>query len=402
MTSPDSSPSPGSGPTESTDPFPDAEPRLSRFDHEGLAPVFFAVLFIGCGLALLYVLKEFFTDVVLGFVLVGLFGGVYRRLVSWLGGRRWLASAAVTGLVLIAILVPLVGLVITIVQDAAGAYQSAVASSAVTSITEDVGTRLQRMLAEVGIGFSPEHLRTLVLKAAQGIQGVAVGWGSALLGNTLSAVVHFAVILIVVFYTLVDGESFKAFAFELSPLPDDEDAVIVETFKKVAAGVVVGNGLGSALQGLLGGLAMAVVGLSSPVLWGSVMAIAAFLPLVGISAVVLPASAYLALQGRPWVALGFFAFCTIQGLIVENVVKTKLIGSRMRMHDLLVFLCVLGGVAAFGVAGLVYGPLIAMLFITLNSLYRQRYRPQLAQRYVLAHPMQNIQKSPLGSEAGHR
>jgi predicted PurR-regulated permease PerM len=243
------------------------------------------------------------------------------------------------------------------------------------------------MLAEVGISFAPGQLRALVLEAARGIQGVAVSWGSALLGNTLAAVVHFAVILIVVFYTLVDGERFKEFAFELSPLPDDEDAAIVETFKKVAAGVVVGNGLGSGLQGLLGGLAMTVVGLSSPVLWGSVMAVSAFLPLVGISVVVVPASAYLALQGRPWVALGFLAFCTIQGLFVENVVKTKLIGSRMRMHDLLVFLCILGGVAAFGVVGLVYGPLIAMLFITFNSLYRQRYRPQLAQRYAQTHPM---------------
>lgn len=395
MTEDHSAPPSSSPNSHAVEPVSDAEPRLNRFDREGLAPVFFGTLFIGCGLALLYVLQSFIADVVVGFIQVALFGGLYRRLVVVFGGRRWLASALVTSLVLVAILVPLAALIATIVQDAAAAYQSAIGSSELGSLTGGAGARVQHALAGVGINFSPEHAQRLILEAAQGIQSVVVEWGSALLGNTLAAVLHFAVILVVVFYTLVDGDRFKDFAFELSPLPNDEDALIVDTFKKVAAGVVVGNGLGSALQGLLGGLAMVVVGLPSAVLWGSVMAVSAFLPLVGVSVVVVPASAYLVLQGHTWKAIGFFVFCTLQGLIIENVVKTKLIGSQMRMHDLLVFLSVLGGVSAFGVVGLVYGPLIAMLFMTLNSLYRQRYRPQLALRFVQRHPLPRAKSESL-------
>jgi len=122
------------------------------------------------------------------------------------------------------------------------------------------------------------------------------------------------------------------------------------------------------------------VGIHSAVLWGVVMTIFAFLPLVGITVVTLPAALLLYFDGRGGEAFLFFAFCTAQGLIIENVVKTRLMGSAMRMHDLLVFLSILGGISAFGVIGLIYGPLLAMFFITLSDLYFRHYRPHLALR----------------------
>lgn len=355
------------------------------FDREGLAPGFFAVLFIGCGLSLVYVIKDFVADLVIAFILVGIFGGIYERVKGGLGGRRWLASGIVTTLMLVVLLVPLSALAYTIVHDAAKAYDSLVEAVMATGGPAGLGVWLDEGVARLGVQFSQKDLQSLMLEAAQGIRALAMSWGSALVSNTLTAVIDFTIIIVLVFYLLVDGERLKIFAFELSPLPDDEDALIVDTFKKVAKGVVIGNGVGSALQGLLGGLAMSVVGISSPVLWGAVMAVFAFLPLVGISIVVIPASIVLAVQERYVAAVTFFSFCTLQGLVIENLIKTRLIGSQMRMHDLLVFLSILGGIATFGIVGLVYGPLIAMLFMTLSDLYSHRYRPRLARRYARSH-----------------
>ena len=98
--------------------------------------------------------------------------------------------------------------------------------------------------------------------------------------------------------------------------------------------------------------------------------------------VTIPATIVLFLEGKALVAVLFLAFCTAQGLFIENVVKTRLMGSAMRMHDLLVFLSVLGGIGSFGLIGLVYGPLCAMLFIALADLYANRYRPRLALRFA--------------------
>lgn len=180
--------------------------------------------------------------------------------------------------------------------------------------------------------------------------------------------------LVVTFYMLIDGHRLRVFVRQLSPFARDDHELIIDKFKEVARGILVGNGIGSAIQGLLGGIAMAVVGLPAPVFWGAVMTVLAFLPIVGISFVVLPATAYLALTGRYAAAIGFFLFCAVQALIVENPVKARLIGRRARMHDLPAFIGIIGGLAVFGVQGLLFGPLIVALFLTLTELYRERYR----------------------------
>jgi predicted PurR-regulated permease PerM len=127
---------------------------------------------------------------------------------------------------------------------------------------------------------------------------------------------------------------------------------------------------------------MAVVGLPSPVLWGTVMAIAAFVPVAGVSIVVIPAGIYLMLDGRTADGLIFMAVCLTLALVLENVLKTKLMGVGVHVHAVLIFLGVLGGLAAFGVLGLLYGPLIVALFLTLTELYMTHYRPQFAQHWA--------------------
>lgn len=216
----------------------------------------------------------------------------------------------------------------------------------------------------------------------RGIAGSAATLGGALVTNVDAIAFHLITVLVMVFYIRVDGERLRKFIYQLSPLPDHEDALLEDTFRKMTRGVVMGQGLGSVLQDALGGVSFIVVGIPQPILWGTVMAIAAFLSLVGVTAVALPAGIGLFIAGHPIAAVGVVMFNFIQGSTIENVVKTKLIGSAMRMHDLLVFLAMLGGIAAFGNLGLVYGPLIAMLFMTLTDLYLRVYRPKFSWRYA--------------------
>jgi predicted PurR-regulated permease PerM len=146
--------------------------------------------------------------------------------------------------------------------------------------------------------------------------------------------------------------------------------------------VLIGNGVGSVVQGIVGGIAMMLVGLPSPVLWGTVMSIAAFLPVFGVSVVVIPAGIYLILQGQTAEGVAFIAICLSVALVLENVLKTKLMGFGVRVHDVPLFLGILGGLAGFGLLGLLYGPLIVALFLTLTDLYMSHYRPQFAARFA--------------------
>lgn len=95
---------------------------------------------------------------------------------------------------------------------------------------------------------------------------------------------------------------------------------------------------------------------------------------------VLPIALYLVMTGKVVAGVVFGSFGILQSLILDNIVKTRLIGSQARMHDLLVFLSILGGLGAFGPIGILYGPLLAVAFLTFADLYRRTYRHVAAER----------------------
>ena len=370
----------GTAPTSGIPSVMSTSKSISLFDTEALAPIFFGLLFFCTAVGVYYVMQIFVADLVIAFILIGLCTRIFEWLRARLGGHKWIASALVTLGISLLLFLPLLGLGYMIAEDAADSYIK------VSSIFDGRGgTFSEQMFSLVESSHLPITRETLfdyVDRLVIALQQVAVDFGTQLFSNILAITIHGATVLVMVFYMLVDGSRVRKFFFALSPLPDDEDALILETFRKVSRGVIVGNGLGSLLQGVLGGIAMGVVGFSAPIFWGAVMTLFAFLPLVGVSVVAIPASLVLVVQGRTPEAIGFFSFCILQGLFVENVVKTKLMGSAMRMHDLLVFMSILGGMSAFGVLGIIYGPLIMMLFSTLHDLYDRRYRPQMARRFA--------------------
>lgn len=335
------------------------------------APIFFAFLFVATTGMLVFVLRGFLGDLLVAFILVGLVRKPYEWLLPRLSKNQWLASGIITLLVAMVIVVPLAALGYTIASEAIAFYGTS------DTLLRKGGTLVDRALAgaqDLGISVSKEALLTRVGGFVRTLERASVAAGGAVLSNIVGMTMHLLTVLVMVFYIRVDGERLRRFLYALSPLPDHEDALLEDTFRRVARGVVVGQGLGSAIQGVLGGLSFWIAGVASPILWGSIMAVAAFLPLLGVTFVAIPAGIWLYLSGKPIAAIGVIVFNVVQGTIIDNVAKTKLIGSSMRMHDLLVFLSMLGGIAAFGIMGLLYGPLIAMLFITLNDLYRKVYR----------------------------
>jgi predicted PurR-regulated permease PerM len=239
-----------------------------------------------------------------------------------------------------------------------------------------VGRHAQRLGNMLGVKYTPEAFRASAADAAGSIASFLSTQLNSLLANVFAALYHFALMLVVVFFGLVDGPAIKRRVFDLSPLPDSEEERIVLTFRNVGGAILLGNGVGSVLQGALGGVAMAFAGLPSPLFWGAVMAVFAFLPLLGIHAVSLPATLYLLMRGRVTAAIAFFAFCLIESVLIENLLKPRLMGSRMQMHSMLIFFAVLGGIASFGLVGLLYGPLIAAFFLTVIDLYERSYREQ--------------------------
>jgi predicted PurR-regulated permease PerM len=128
------------------------------------------------------------------------------------------------------------------------------------------------------------------------------------------------------------------------------------------------------IQGVLGGGLFAVFGLNSPFLWGVIIALSAFLPIVGSGVVFLPTAALLLLKGRTVTGIIFIVFFVVLFGSIEYVFKPRLVGNRVRMHTLLVFLSLLGGLNLFGALGIIYGPLVVTGFLTLTDIYFSSYQ----------------------------
>jgi predicted PurR-regulated permease PerM len=128
----------------------------------------------------------------------------------------------------------------------------------------------------------------------------------------------------------------------------------------------------SCLQGLLGGLMFWWLGLSAPLLWGVVMALLAVVPVLGAFVVWIPAALFLALEGS-W---GKALILTLWGMIVvgtiDNLLRPILVGNRLKLHTVLAFMSVVGGLILFGPAGLILGPVALTVTTVLLEIWPSR------------------------------
>jgi predicted PurR-regulated permease PerM len=321
-------------------------------------------------------LWPFLSILVLAFVLTGTFYPVYRLLAKKM--QPVLASVITCAIIFLVVFLPLVFLIGALSKEAYSLYLMGT-SAAMDQDLKDflqnsrIVERIEGFLANYDIKLGAEHLNNGLTELGRSVGLFLYEQVSAIASNVLKFLVNFAFMLLVIFFLLIDGQKLITFLVELSPLPEDQDRKLMEKFHEMASVVLVVNGISGLIQGSLGGAVFAVFGLSSPLLWGSIMAILAFFPIVGIAVVFIPASVYLFLKGRMAAGIFFFIFYLVVSSVIEYVIKPKLVGNKVRIHTLLVFVSVLGGLKVFGILGIIYGPLVITAFLTLTDIYRSSY-----------------------------
>ncbi len=237
--------------------------------------------------------------------------------------------------------------------------------------------KVQTLLDGYGVSFKTDDLinnladfaRTLALF----FYNKASGWAA----NIFNFFIDFALMILVMFFLMIDYDRLVKFVMEISPLPAEQENQLIDKFQKIAQAIMVGNGICGLIQGFLGGLLFAYFQLGSPILWGGIMAVMAFLPIVGIGIILLPTALIFLLKGSIGKAIFTAAFYFILSMSIEYLLKPKLVGRQVKMHTLVVFLSIIGGLSTFGVLGIVYGPLIITAFLTLADIYLKNYAHQV-------------------------
>ena len=182
--------------------------------------------------------------------------------------------------------------------------------------------------------------------------------------------VNFFFMLLILFFLFIDGPRLTAAAYEALPFPKDIEKDIAGRLNEVIKVLIVGNILLAILQGVVVGTAFAAAGLHAPLLWGMVAAFFSLIPVVGTAVVWVPAAVYLAAVDRYAAAALLGAWCFILFLLLEDVVKPKILGERLRLHPLIFFFLLLGSLQAFNLPGVIIGPILMTLLYSFWEIYK--------------------------------
>lgn len=338
---------------------------------------FFLALFLVSAFLLGRLFWPFISAIILAAVVTSIFKPVYVLLTRKISPL--FSSLLTCALIFFILFIPTVFFVGILSKEAYGLYlmgKGAVISDQIKQIleTSKILDKINLILSNFNLEITGEELNKGISELGKVVGLFLYQQASSIASNIFKFFVYFFFMLLIIYYLLRDGDKLISFIIDLSPLPEEQDQKLIRKFKDMAGAILIGNGLGGLIQGVAGGIVFYLFGIKSAFLWGVIMGFLAFLPIIGTGVVFIPAAIYLFFKGRIAAGIFFIIFYLILTVSVDNLLKPRLVGRRVKMHTLLVFLSIIGGLNIFGILGIIYGPLITTAFITLTDIYYTSYQ----------------------------
>jgi predicted PurR-regulated permease PerM len=285
--------------------------------------------------------------------------------------RRNLAAAISVGAVAVMLVAPTILLIRVVVLEATEFAQQFASEEQRENLRSGMKSSPQVRMVLDWLGARVDIQQELALAATR-----LAGWISSLASLAVTGSIWFVtqaiVTVYVLFYFLRDGPLILSTFASVLPLSRSDAQRIFARIGQTIRISLYGKLLVATIQGSLGGLMFWWMGLPAPVLWGFVMVLVSALPLLGTFVVWCPAVVILALQGE-WVRA---LILTGWGLLivhpVDNFLGPMVVGTALRLHTLLIFFAVLGGVVAFGPSGFVLGPVIVAVVVAVFEIQQSR------------------------------
>ncbi len=326
-----------------------------------------AVALIAVGLPL-------WRPLLLAAVLAGTVSQLHERLAVAVGGRRTLSAALITLGVVLVVLGPLCligGVVIkeayqavafirlTLKEQGLPGLLAQLPEGLVSWVNEALarGSRTQRDFASELANWP--HVRQ------------ALGAAAGIIGATTHAALMAVLMLVALFFLLRDGVSLLAWAESTPMMPPGRIHSLLLELRAVSRSVL-GAQLASGLaQATVATIGYAIAHIPSPVVFGALSLAASFIPAGGVSLIGVPLAALLWLTGHPGWAIFLALWTILLTGSIDNVIRTLLVRGEARLNSGLVFFALLGGLLAFGPIGIVVGPLVLSLFLSVSAIVRR-------------------------------
>ncbi|MCE1225113.1 MAG: AI-2E family transporter [Geobacteraceae bacterium] len=296
----------------------------------------------------------------------------YRRLLGLMKQREGWAAGVMTLAVMLIFVLPVISLLSVLAQEVAQVYQFV--SSSVTSGGAD--KLLQQWSAQPQLAPYVAKLKSLIGSSsfnltdsvmANSKEGLAklLGFLTSILANSFSFLMDMIFMLFILFFVYLDGERALAWLQRMLPMESGLQEKLSRVVRDVLSGFIFGTLLTCLVQGILAGAAYLLFGVPSPLLLAVLTAIGGLIPVVGTAIIWLPAALYLYLQGSAVKAIIMILWGFLAVGMSDNVVKPIFMSSRVTLPILPIMLGAFGGLAAFGVLGAIFGPLLLAILYEL-------------------------------------
>ncbi len=331
-----------------------------------IRPVAFWLMLLGISAAFFGMIMPFLMALFWAALLAMIFRRPYRLIRLRLKGRDNLAAAITTILIVLMVVLPGFFLVLALVNESVGVYYKISSGEwDLTRLVDFIQTqapRLENVLRDVGL--TPERMKAdlanFAVNAARTIADRLLSYTQ----NAIAFTVQFFLMLYLLFFFIRDGRIIMNTAMNALPLGNRWERILVERFASVARATLKGTLIVAIVQGSIGGIIFALLGIEGAIFWGVVMTILSILPVAGSGLVWVPAAMILAAQGM-WGKAVVLVIVGALGIgLIDNILRPVLVGRDTKMPDYLVLIATLGGLAWFGLTGFVLGPVIAALFLT--------------------------------------
>jgi predicted PurR-regulated permease PerM len=341
----------------------------------------FLILLALISVGFLYVVRYFLLTLFMAAVFTGLSYPLYQFMLRHL--RRPAVASAATLLTLILLLILPIAAVIMVAYQQAFVFFQTFDFQSLPGSMDEISQQIQQRWPVV---FHQFHItrQDLTQYATAGGQHAAewlLHQGATWSLVAVSGLVNFMLMLFIMFYFYIDGERILKRIYRWSPLPDDYETAIFKKFLVVGRGTLKGIFIIGAIQGGLCSLLFWATGVGSPIFLGVLTIFASIIPAFGAGLIWFPVAVILLISGKFGAAL---TVTLVGGLVistVDNILRPAVVGKDIEMHDVMVLVSTLGGLAVFGLPGFIIGPILAALFLSCWTIFEKMFSLELARTH---------------------
>lgn len=336
----------------------------------------FVIILVLLGLVFLLLIRPVFMPVMLGAILVILLYPVYSFLLKILRGKSYIASFFATFLVFVVLVLP-TGLVIALLVNQAidlvgqlnlkeqldrlvshGGYQKFV-----QPLVVEVQNKLKFQIDVAG----------LVTRATRQALHYIYNFSPQVLSHTAGFIFSFFVMHFSIFFLFIEGKKVIQTILDLSPIDSKYEDRLSGEIKNMIYATVNGYLVTSLVQAALAGVGFAIAGIPAPLVFAALTFFMSLVPIVGATSVWLPIALWLFFQDKigTGIFLSIYGFLVISG--IDNFIKPMIIQGKAKIHPLIIFFALFGGIKLFGPIGILFGPVLTALFFACIRIYKEDF-----------------------------